>query len=100
MQGAVKKLSGHVVVVGGGYVALDGAQAAMRQGAESVTIVYRRTIDAFRADAEDIAKARKQGIKFAFTWAPVKVEAKTGNWRCLAVMIWNCCRRSVWTTLT
>lgn len=58
--GGGQKLSGHVVVVGGGYVALDSAQAAMRQGAESVTIVYRRTIDAFRADAEDIAKARKR----------------------------------------
>ena len=46
--GGGQKLSGHVVVVGGGYVALDSAQAAMRQGAESVTIVYRRTIDAFR----------------------------------------------------
>lgn len=77
--GGCQKLSGHVVVVGGGYVALDSAQAAMRQGAESVTIVYRRTIDAFRADAEDIAKARKQGIKFAFTWAPVKVEGKNGK---------------------
>lgn len=32
-----------------------------------------------RADAEDIAKARKQGIKFAFTWAPVKVEGKNGK---------------------
>lgn len=72
-------LSGHVGVVGGGYVALDSAQAAIRCGAKSVTVVYRRTIDAFRADAEEIAKARKQGIGFAFTWAPVKVEAKNGK---------------------
>ncbi len=77
--GGGQRLSGHVAVVGGGYVALDSAQAAIRQGAERVTIVYRRTVDAFRADAEDIAKAREQGIRFAFTWSPVSVEDKDGR---------------------
>ena len=57
-SGQGRELSGNVVIVGGGYVALDCAQAAVRCGAEKVLVVYRRTVDDFKADREDLEKAR------------------------------------------
>lgn len=72
-SGQGRELSGNVVIVGGGYVALDCAQAAVRCGAEKVLVVYRRTVDAFKADREDLEKARALGVRFAFTWAPERI---------------------------
>lgn len=72
-------LKGHCVVVGGGYVALDCAQAAMRQGADSVTVMYRRTVDTFHTNREDIALAKQMGIRFDFTWNVTRIG--TGNGR-------------------
>ena len=71
--GQGRELSGNVVIVGGGYVALDCAQAAVRCGAEKVLVVYRRTVDDFKADREDLEKARALGVRFAFTWAPERI---------------------------
>ena len=70
--GQGRELSGNVVIVGG-YVALDCAQAAVRCGAEKVLVVYRRTVDDFKADREDLEKARALGVRFAFTWAPERI---------------------------
>ena len=72
-SGHGRELSGNVVIVGGGYVALDCAQAAVRCGAEKVLVVYRRTVDDFKADREDLEKARALGVRFAFTWAPERI---------------------------
>lgn len=72
-------LSGRVLVVGGGYAALDAAYAALQAGATSVSIVYRRTSADFRASAEDIAKARQAGITFLFTWTPRTLHVKEGR---------------------
>ena len=53
----------NVVIVGGGNAAFDSARTAIRLGAETVTVVYRRTQDEMPAYAEEIEEALQEGIK-------------------------------------
>ncbi len=69
----------HVLVVGGGNSALDAARAALRCGAQEVTIVYRRTRDEMPADDREIENAEREGIKFIFLVAPKSFQAGLGN---------------------
>lgn len=66
------KLGKKVVIVGGGYVALDAARTARRLGAET-TIVYRRTEAEMNASRHEIADAKEEGIKFEFLLSPVEI---------------------------
>ncbi len=52
----------NVVVIGGGNAAVDAARTALRLGAESVNIIYRRTQEAMPAYAEEIENALEEGI--------------------------------------
>lgn len=54
---------GHVVVVGGGNVAVDVARAAVVSGATSSTLVYRRTRKYMSANHLEIEKALADGVK-------------------------------------
>jgi heterodisulfide reductase subunit A-like polyferredoxin len=59
-----------VLVVGGGNSALDAARAALRCGAEEVTIVYRRTRAEMPADPREVEDAEHEGVKLMFLAAP------------------------------
>lgn len=64
-----------VVVVGAGNTAIDAANAAMRLGAEEVTILYRRAeahIPAFHFEYEH---AKQEGVKFLWQARPVGLHA-------------------------
>ncbi|HUP62384.1 MAG TPA: FAD-dependent oxidoreductase [Thermoanaerobaculia bacterium] len=52
----------HVVVAGGGNTAVDAARSALRLGAVSVRIVYRRTRADMPAIEEEIAAALDEGV--------------------------------------
>jgi NADH-quinone oxidoreductase subunit F len=52
-----------VVVIGGGNTAIDAARTAKRLGADTVTIVYRRTKEEMPAEIEEINEAENEGIK-------------------------------------
>jgi NADPH-dependent glutamate synthase beta subunit-like oxidoreductase len=67
------KVGKKVVVVGGGNVAIDTARAALRLGAEDVTIAYRRTSDEMPAIKDEIDEAEKEGIRFHFLSSPCKI---------------------------
>ncbi|MDW7966807.1 MAG: FAD-dependent oxidoreductase [Thermoanaerobaculum sp.] len=69
--GETIRLSGHVVVVGGGNSALDAARTALRCGAERVTIAYRRTRAEMPADPAEVEAAEAEGVKLEFLLAPV-----------------------------
>jgi glutamate synthase (NADPH/NADH) small chain len=56
--------SKRVAVLGGGNVAMDAARMALRLGAESVHLVYRRTAKEMPARAEEVAHAREEGVVF------------------------------------
>ena len=64
----------HVVVIGGGNVAIDAARTSLRLGAESVTIAYRRTRSEMPADVEEVEHAEEEGVKFAFLTIPTAIE--------------------------
>ena len=63
----------HVVVVGGGNVAMDAARSALRLGADEVSIVYRRGEDEMPARREEIAHAKEEGIIFRLLTNPVRI---------------------------
>jgi NADPH-dependent glutamate synthase beta subunit-like oxidoreductase len=69
----------NVAVIGGGNVAIDVARSAVRLGAKSVTVVYRRTEAEMPADAEEVAEAKAEGVKFKFLAAPAQIEGKDGK---------------------
>ena len=71
---------GHVAVVGGGNTAMDAARAALRAGAQSSTLVYRRTKKYMPADAEELELAIADGVQFLELVAPV--EQKDGKLVC------------------
>ena len=71
---------GHVAVVGGGNTAMDAARAALRAGAKSSTLVYRRTKKYMPADAEELEMAIADGVEFLELVAPV--EQKDGRLVC------------------
>ena len=63
---------GHVAVVGGGNTAMDAARAALRAGAKSSTLVYRRTRKYMPADVEELELALADGVAFLELAAPVE----------------------------
>ena len=72
-QGEKPELGSDVAVIGGGNVAIDVARAAVRLGAENVTIIYRRSRDEMPAADDEIAEAEEEGVKFRFLASPVEI---------------------------
>ena len=64
----------HVVVVGGGNVAMDATRTAVRLGAASVKCVYRRRISDMTALPEEIEGAMAEGCEVLPLQAPVRIE--------------------------
>jgi len=62
----------HVVVVGGGNVAMDAARTARRMGAE-VTVLYRRRLEDMPADREEIDEALEEGVLFVCQAIPLEI---------------------------
>lgn len=67
-------LSGNVVVVGGGDVAVDAAISAKRLGAASVSMVSLESAAELPAYPHNQADAREEGILFEFGWGPARIE--------------------------
>lgn len=61
-----------VAVIGGGNVAMDSARSALRLGAESVIIAYRRGREELPARLEEVENAEEEGIEFMFLTNPVR----------------------------
>ncbi len=71
--GRLTELQGRVAVIGGGNTAIDVAREAVRLGAEDVVVVYRRTEDYMPAYRHEVAAARREGVRFEFLTAPVRI---------------------------
>ncbi len=69
-----------VAVVGAGNVAMDAARTALRLGAETVYIVYRRSREEAPARHEEIEHAEQEGIVFKFLMAPTKILGDERGW--------------------
>lgn len=53
-----------VVVIGAGNVAMDTARTALRMGAESVTLLYRRKVEDMPALQSEYLQAKEEGVQF------------------------------------
>ncbi|HJW21480.1 MAG TPA: FAD-dependent oxidoreductase [Candidatus Limnocylindrales bacterium] len=73
------RLSGEVVVVGGGSTAMDAARSAIRRGAAHVTVLYRRERGDMPAQHEEIEAAEHEGIAIAPTTIVTEVVARDGR---------------------
>ncbi|MDR3275629.1 MAG: NADPH-dependent glutamate synthase, partial [Treponema sp.] len=62
-----------VTVIGGGNVAMDAARMALRLGAESVHVIYRRTREEMPARAEEVGHAMEEGVIFDFLRNPSRI---------------------------
>ena len=62
----------HVLVVGGGNTAMDSVRTALRLGAETATIVYRRSENEMPARKEEIKHAQEEGVRFLTLHNPIE----------------------------
>ncbi len=67
-----------VAVLGGGDAAMDAARTALRRGAESVTVLYRRRREEMPADPRVIAEAEAEGITIVTQTAPLRAVHRDG----------------------
>jgi glutamate synthase (NADPH/NADH) small chain len=70
----------NVCVCGGGNVAMDAARSMLRLGADTVTLVYRRTKNELPARAEEVHHALEEGVKLLELTAPVEVLGDDKGW--------------------
>lgn len=86
-----KKDRRHVLVVGGGNVAMDVAITARRLGAESVTLACLESEAEMPASKEEIARAREEGIEILPSYGVLKAVYEDSKvtgmelMRCIAV---------------
>jgi NADPH-dependent glutamate synthase beta subunit-like oxidoreductase len=76
--GARPPLGQRAVVVGGGNTAMDCARTALRLGADA-TVLYRRTRAEMPAIADEVDEAEREGVKFVFLAAPIRLASSNGR---------------------
>jgi glutamate synthase (NADPH/NADH) small chain len=59
-----------VVVIGGGDTAMDCVRTAVRQGARSVTCLYRRDRQNMPGSLREVSHAEEEGVRFEWLAAP------------------------------
>jgi glutamate synthase (NADPH/NADH) small chain len=69
-DGRLNAAGKHVVVVGGGDTAMDCVRTAVRQGAASVTCLYRRDRANMPGSVREVAHAEEEGVVFEWLAAP------------------------------
>jgi NADH-quinone oxidoreductase subunit F len=69
----------NVIVVGGGNAAIDAARTAIRLGAETVTVLYRRTREEMPAYAEEVQEALQEGVAIEPLTMPEEIVAPKGT---------------------
>jgi len=71
-RGRPVEVGRRVVVLGGGYTAMDCSSTAWRLGAEEVTIVYRRGREEMVVDEEELTETQREDIRFVYLASPVE----------------------------
>jgi glutamate synthase (NADPH) small chain len=69
-SGALNAAGKRVVVIGGGDTAMDCVRTAIRQGAASVTCLYRRDKANMPGSMREVAHAEEEGVRFEWLAAP------------------------------
>ncbi|MDR1070757.1 MAG: [FeFe] hydrogenase, group A [Gracilibacteraceae bacterium] len=78
-----------VAVIGGGNTAVDCARTALRHGARTVRLVYRRTREEMPAEPREVEEALREGVEMLFLMAPTKITVESGRkqLRCLKMTL-------------
>ena len=69
-SGALNAAGRDVVVIGGGDTAMDCVRTAVRQGANSVTCLYRRDKANMPGSMREVKNAEEEGVRFEWLAAP------------------------------
>lgn len=79
-EGGLNADGKRVVVIGGGDTAMDCVRTAIRQGAKSVTCLYRRDRANMPGSQREVANAEEEGVKFEWLAAPEAIlDTKAGK---------------------
>ena len=70
---------GKTIVIGGGNVAMDASRAALRMGAESVKILYRRDKEHMPARQIELDEAIEEGIEFVPLTRVISANVENGK---------------------
>ena len=62
-----------VVILGGGDTAMDCNRTSIRQGAESVTCIYRRDEANMPGSRKEVKNAKEEGVRFLFNYQPIEI---------------------------
>lgn len=82
-SGALDARGKRVVVIGGGDTAMDCVRTAMRQGATSVTCLYRRDRANMPGSLRETKNAEEEGVNFEWLSAPLAIELQGGKAVCV-----------------
>jgi len=78
-EGHSVDLGERVIVVGGGYAALDAARTALRMGSDKVTIMYRRTLEDMPAGRGEVEEALAEGVEVQVQSLPTAILSNRGR---------------------
>lgn len=69
----------HVVVIGGGDTAMDCVRTAVREGAKSVSCMYRRDETNMPGSERETQNAKEEGVHFEWLASPKSIHDKKGH---------------------
>lgn len=78
-QGSTTEISGKVVVIGGGNVAVDVARTAVRTDASAVSMYCLESEKEMPADLEELEEATGEGIAVNNGWGPKRIIVADGK---------------------
>lgn len=84
-NGLIKHMKGDVVIIGGGFTAVDCSRGSARaarkllDAEDNVTIVYRRSEQFMAASQEEMEEIRRENIDIRTLCTPVKVVKESGK---------------------
>ncbi|MBE7009017.1 MAG: pyridine nucleotide-disulfide oxidoreductase, partial [Ruminococcaceae bacterium] len=86
--GKIGKLSGNVVVIGGGNIGADVARTAIRQGADSVQLYCLESYDEMPMGEEDQELCKEDGVVIHAGWGQTEIEVNGG--KCAGIKFRKC----------
>ncbi|MBE7003858.1 MAG: pyridine nucleotide-disulfide oxidoreductase, partial [Ruminococcaceae bacterium] len=86
--GTAPKLSGNVVVIGGGNIGADVARTAVRQGAASVKLYCLESYDEMPMGEEDQELCKADGVEIHDGWGQTEIEVEGG--KCAGIKFRKC----------
>ncbi|BCJ93902.1 pyridine nucleotide-disulfide oxidoreductase [Anaerocolumna cellulosilytica] len=77
--GIQEELTGNIVVIGGGNVAIDVARTAARQNPKKVSLYCLESLHEMPALPEEISEAKQDNVIFKNGWGPKRILTKDGK---------------------